>query len=553
MGDSENSLQNRPRPARVVCGGTLAWAGLFVGALIATPKYQLAHTTGETPESMSWAQLVERGLFDNAHVRLTDVRLTRVRLTRVRLPHVPRGTVPEDLVPEDLVPEDLVPEDLVPGDLEFGQSEGSSTGSALPWELLKVVPLGSTDAVTPGTVLVAPSAESVAAARAEVDASGTLTGRFQPVGRDPDPGLALLTESAEASDWLTPDARYVYVPVDTVPDRVTALGWFVASILAVVIGLVMAGSGRPGRWMWLAMTIPSSLSLLGRPLRRKRNRSTWQTIYAAAGLGLIYYGYRQLTVVARWSLVDVDAQAMTLGFLAVTLGLASISGAAASAWGGRLRWRKRQRQEEIRPQPALTCATVQRGPTYSRRYFDPKFRVETDVELDEPRRTLTEALGQIDFESPLLIQVIDDDRVIPTTVQMGCQSLAMAIVETTDGEARMRLVTVLDDGFVVITVAGEEAEPREGDAGVIDSNPRHEPVTVLSAHLDRITALAEQREAAPLMLHSGEWRDVYLVAGRVSADIDHRHGASNRSVGEAVHGRFPFPPAPKQPLAGCLD
>ena len=76
MGDSENSLQNRPRPTRVVFGGTLAWAGLFVGALVATPQYQLAHTTGEAPETMSWAELVERGLFDNAHVRLTDVRLT---------------------------------------------------------------------------------------------------------------------------------------------------------------------------------------------------------------------------------------------------------------------------------------------------------------------------------------------------------------------------------------------------------------------------------------------------------------------------------------------
>ena len=120
-------------------------------------------------------------------------------------------------------------------------------------------------------------------------------------------------------------------------------------------------------------------------------------------------------------------------------------------------------------------------------------------------------MEQIDFESPLLIQVIDDDRMIPTTVQLGCQSLAMAIVETTDDRARMRLVTVLDDGFVVITVGAEEAELREGDAGVIDSSPQHDPVTVLSTHLDRITALAEEREAAPVMLHSSEWRDVYLA------------------------------------------
>lgn len=528
MGDSKNSLPDRPRPARVVCGGILAWAGLVVGAWVATPSYQLAHTTRATPETMSWEQLLDRGLFDNAHVRLTDVRLAE--------------TAPEELD--------------FHGELDFQASEGgpaeSSAALLAPSAPLDVVPAGAAGGVAPGTILVAPLPESVAAARAEVDSSGTLTGRFQPVAGDLNPALTLLTGSAETPEWLTPDSRYVFVPADTVSDRVTAFGWWVGSIVAVVTGLVMAGSGRPGWRMWLAMTVPSSLSLLGRPLRRGSNRSTWRTIYAAAGLGLVVYGYRQFTVVTRWWLVDADPHAMTLGFLFLTLGLASISGAAVSGLVSRLRFRNRRRREASWAEPLMTSATMQRAPNYSRRYFDPRFRVETDVELDQATLSLTAALEKIDFESPLLIGVVDDDRVIPTTVQIGCQSLAMAIVETVDPRTRIRLVTVLEDGFVVITVESEASEPRECHAGVIDSNPNHDPVTLLSAHLDRITSLAEERGVAPLTLHSSEWRDVYLVAGRVSADIEHRHGASNRCVGEAVHGRFQFPIAPKQPLAGCL-
>ncbi len=526
MGDSGYLGVDRPRPARVIFGGTVACVGLLVGTLAAMPRYHLARTTKAVPEVMNWDQLVQRGPFDNGHVQVVDVAL--------------------ELSPQTL--------DLITDDSE-GRWENEPFSELGP---VKVVPRGSAPGQVPSRVVVPHLPHPLRAAHAEIEASGTLTGRFQPVGAGRfDSILGPLAGLPIQESVLTSDVRYVYVPPDALPDPKWALGWFVGSIAAVSMGLVLAGSGRPTWWAWLVFSLPSVLSLCGSPLRQ-RNSGSWQVVYAAAGIGMIFFGIRQISVVGHWWLVDADPVAMAVGFLVLSLGIAAICGALTSAMASRfghlLGRRRGSGRESGGVGPVNPKEVFQRGPRYSRRYIDPKFTVVTEVDLNATTQRLTEGFEQIDFEPPLVIEAIDDDRVIPTTIQVGCQDLAMAIVETIDETTRPRLVSILDDGFAIITLApAGGGESHEGEAGTIEVCTGDDPLLMLSSHLERLAIVAEQRGVSPLTQQSDEWRDVYLLAGRVLADIRYRHGDSNRYVDEAVHGRFQFPPTPQHPLASCSE
>lgn len=525
MGDSSYSgggCSGKPRPGRVIVGGFLALAAAGAGLFGSGPQYQRALTTKPHPEEMTWASLAQRGLFANAHLRLRDVDVVIPPALR-RAPTAERG-------------------------------RHSASRPA------KVVPRGVAPHCVPPLVVIPPEPEAAfEAALAEIHETGTLTGRFDLEATQNAPAAT----TRAAGSWVRsgrgqPD-QYVYRSLETVADQSSAGLWYWGTLAAAAVGLVICGSGAPSIVTCLFFTLPATLSVLGYGLRGRRASSTTRAVYAAAGGVLIYYGYGQLYSEGRLGIIGGDPLARGLGFLLIAVGVSACLGASASSLAKRFGRVVGSFSLRRNGEPAMS---VQEAPAiepmasnYNRRYTDPKFTVATDASLPPEIAEIAEALESVDFEPPLLVDVLDDDVVVPTTVQVGCRNMAMAVVRSDEGQLASWLVSILEDGFAVITRStGRDVsagEHRFGGSGVCETVDDGEPVAMLSLHLERTVELAEKRNTSVVSLESGEWRDVYLFANRVMAEIQLQHGESNRAVSNAEHGRFSFPNAPVAPLAVC--
>lgn len=493
----------RPRSLVVIVGGMIACSGLVWGLAVTTDAYHRALTMGQLQE-LTWDELVEHGLFDNAHVRLTEVQLdSGVRFQQLR----------------------------------------HSPSSETAWPLI-VAPRGlDVDEIAP-LVTVDADAKAVESASDEVHRSSSLTGRFRPVRDESVRHLVTrLLKLPVAPRPSYTEAQFVFEPAESVLPPNDAKKAFYASVLLTAVGLVICGSGAPSPLTSVLWCIPSVLSVGGYPLRYGRGNVTMSLFYLLGGCGLIYFAHEQLFDQGRIQLLAGEPGKLAIGFLMLTAGTAACLGAVTSVAATRYgfsSWRARW-IPEAEPQD---LSDRQAKPRYSRRYVDPKFTIATEVDREAPYLGVAEIFETIDFESPLVIEVVDDDEVIPTTIQVGCCNMALAVVEVIDEDPLPRLVSILDDGFAILTIAKgapHEAEHRAGSTGTYQVAPSNDPVTLLSCHLDFIAAVAEERGSTVITVSSNEWREIYLFAHRVLAEIRHRHGEADRSPEDAMHGRFCFP------------
>lgn len=558
---------------RVLLGGLLALAGLLSVTVGGVPRLHESWTSAAKPQDTSWDKLTRRGLFDNAHLRLDQVTLRPVdapdrndRSDRNELSGRNGGSDRNDL--ESGANEGLAASPAT-GAVSLLLRPFRSPESSSAWS---VVPVATHPDKMPWPDRVRISGEpgAIEAARAELANSGTLTGTFRPErpAYTFDQWVSSLRLSGGPQIVPAPP-RFVYRPVTVGPEDPQGLAMFLGGLVLVSLGTVIAGSGRAGWWVWLIFPPAGLLSRLGKPLRRPGGDGSRQLAFAIAGGALAVYGYRRAIGPGRWALVDVDYGIVQMGCVLMAVGVAAFAGAVTSL--GMRRWHRFTARHRAQPDAtAEACrATIARvtggGPTFTRRYMDPRFTVVTEVTEVPEWAALTEALEEIDFEPPLAIEIIDDDRVIPASIQLGCQDLVMAIVKRRDGSAGnegsdhegpdrsgfgdISLISVLEDGCVVVSrsTSGESGSGTNGFEAFLDEA---EPVPLVAAHLEQVAGQATLREASVVPLDGSEWRDLYLLAARLRADFAFRKGLSNRVVDPANLGRFRFKPTPSwEPVA----
>lgn len=196
--------------------------------------------------------------------------------------------------------------------------------------------------------------------------------------------------------------------------------------------------------------------------------------------------------------------------------------------------------------PAQACAMRPTHDEGSRHYMDSTLTVATETDFATRIESIVGPLSALDFEEPLVIEVESPvEGMHKAAVQTGCRNMTMAIVEDSDEAPWSRFVSVLEDGFVVITSApkeGLESQGRFGSSGTYQVASTDQPIDFLAMHLERSAQLAEKRNTAVVVLEGNEWRDVYQYTRRVLFDIRNQYGEINYDVGSASHGRFKFPP-----------
>lgn len=526
MGYSGHTV-NRPRSILVIIGGILAWVGLVGGVLVATPQYHYALTMKEEPVEMTWQELVDNGLTDNSHVRLTNVALEEKG---------PPGFFEEMM---ELDPDAPMDEQAVQ---DFVQEVDFSQVFEAAMQPVKVYPKGEDPDAYADKVVVPIASWATEAAIKEIEATGTLTGRFalsdgtgfatqlveeflasaaaaQADAMNAAPladtqGVALadetkqttppaIAESGSEADTPTSTAgqvdaettqaaaangetpplspeqaspigadevaqRYVFEPVGMIPSRSESQQWFWLSGLAVAIGLVICGAGGPSIVCCIFFQTPSVLSIFGYPMRYGRAGRTTRIVYLVAGLALIGYGYDTIVVHAKFGQLDGDVLRAALGFIPTFFGAGAVLGVGVNVMMERLNLslEPATKKKEVEPKISMTEAcSLEPCEAEPTFGFEDRHLIPSSDPLPEILEQVADSLGAVGFEHPEVMACQDGLELKSVLIQLGCQDMVVADVEIADGSLCTRLVSVLQDGISIISLSPHVAVEKETRLG----------------------------------------------------------------------------------------
>ncbi len=526
------------RSSRVVFGSFIALAALGYGIFIAVPQLQRAFAMQHESETMSWAQLVQNGLSDNAHVTLIGIDLPpeddQARKIREMIGELdPKGDPAEMKSRLTQSLQEIDPQQL----LSF---------TATP---LKLIPRGIDPARVPSVVVMSRLDLGVKHALPEIQTKGTVTGYVRNSVR-----LDWIIKGFEFAKVQPPQnlldrrARYVVSPTISVPDQATSQGILAATILIAAVGLVIAGSGGPSIIGSLFMPIPSLISLLGFPLRYGRGRFLTRMLYMLIGLCGMVGGGLLAWYPGGLTQVGGDALLQNLGFCLVVLGLAAFLGARLN---GRVRRLERPVQKPKTYQEPDTGFQIQKTvvldletPVPADQYADPRLSDASEVELTAAMNSQVHSLEAQGFDAAKQVFIHDDDQRILTTLSLGCHEIVLCEMTQQGKSVLVRLVSVLSDGLVLITMSSNtpRVSPlRVGLNGVYARGKSDSAIDLLPEHLDRTAGIAEERSAQVVPIDAYEKLDVFLLARRVLVDIQNEYNEAKRTVLKANYGRFAFP------------
>ncbi|MCO8123044.1 hypothetical protein NHH03_14945 [Stieleria sp. TO1_6] len=270
---------HQTRSLRVILGGTIAIVGIVWGALHATPELHGALTMRSSPSEMTYEALVEKGITDNSFVRLVDVKMDNVY----------------------------------------------------------VYPSEQTDTKKTSGVKVVSTPQILSAANQQLSRFKTLTGR---VTYQTGPGFEVdlanrINHVAHRlggnldlhvpSETHNPKGLYVVEPMRSRNLGVAKYS-FAASLIAVVLGLAICGSGSPSLLCCIVFPLFAIVSLVGLPLRYGRGSTFTHVLYAALGMGLILLAYDLMITEGQFGVIGGDPSASVFGFAAGSIGIAAIFG-----------------------------------------------------------------------------------------------------------------------------------------------------------------------------------------------------------------------------------
>lgn len=554
-----------PRSILVIVGGMIAWAGMVGGVLITTPDFHRALTMKPVPVEMSWQKLVEQGLTDNSYVRLIGVDLEQNDSLR--------GF--EDMFAqfEQFDPEAPAEEQQAAFEQMAIDNFNFMDFAEAAMEPMKVVPVGVDPDAIPAKVVVPISGWAVEAAMREIEQSGTLTGRFtlaENESLEMQLTRVLMRSSAAAAEQAMQEAgvppqdeadaqqeiqnekdngpRWVYEPVESVPNLSESQQWFWLSGLAVAIGMVICGAGGPSISCCIFFQGPSILSLFGYPLRYGRGGKTARLVYCAIGIGLLVYGYQTMITEGKFGQLDGDIALGSFGFLVGSIGAAALLGAGTNALTLRLNISLDPKTTKKVEAPKISlseaCSMEPTDTDLTAHFVDQPLARDSDLPMTDELISLSQTLTGIGFGAPEPLAWLDGEQTTPTLIQSGCQEMVVADTQQIDGQLSVRMVSVLHDGLAIVTLSPDfqsSKNLRFGSSGLYLISPSVDPMEMLSAHLEQTVSMAEKRDTSVVTIDATEVGDVVQFGRRALADIRAQYGEELIEVGDASYGRFRFP------------
>jgi hypothetical protein len=290
--------------------------------------------------------------------------------------------------------------------------------------------------------------------------------------------------------------------------------------------------------------------MLGYPMRYGRGNKSTRYLYLLVGLGLIGYGYQLMIVEGKLGHLDGDMLKTSLGFVPTFIGLAAVFGAGTNWLAERLNISLDSSSTTQTAQPKISyteaCSLEPIDCDFASDYTD-RYLIESSDLLPEELEQISQSLVSVGFEYPQNVACQDGLDIVPVLIQLGCQDMVVADVEIIDGQPRVRMASVLQDGISVITLSANTPtgkESRLGTSGFYQRSQSSEAIEMLSEHLEQTIGMAEKRDTTVITFDPAETVDVASFSRRVFAAIQSQYGEESLEVGSARYGRFHFPPQP---------
>ncbi len=540
MSYSDYPTSNEPRNLRISLGSSLAIAALGYGLFVAIPQLQQSFAMKPVAQTLSWPELVRDGFGDNAHVHLQSVDIPE---TDNQISSIQKMIAEMDPQGDRAEMKQKIKKSLEGMDATQLLAQASSP--------IVVTPRGIDPARVPAVVVISRFDTELAQARAEVASDSSITGYVRKAW---DLGWLNQLMSHLGDHGIQVDLekrpQYVLSPVLAVPNRNHSIGLVVACGFMTALGLVIAGSGGPSVIAFVLMPIPSLISMLGYPLRYGRGGFLTRAFYLFVGLAGLVGGYHLAWNLGGVTRVDGDTLLQSIGFVACTLGVASVVGVLLNARNVRPSEHvETQATPYSEPEQGFNVAKIQRSntidePNSTDQYTDPRLSDASEMHLPPIIDDQVESLCANGFGSPKRIYVHENDRRHLTALSLGCHSIVLGEIRENGNSSLARFVSVLSDGLVIVTLSASTpkvSQLRVGVNGVYSRSKFDSPMEMLAEHLDRTAGIAEERRSQVVPLDEYERLDVFLLARRVLLDIQNEYKEAKWTIPKATYGRFAFP------------
>lgn len=534
---------------RTSLGTLLCFSGLFAGGIVGVPKLHRALSMSQEPVERTCLELLQSGVPQKSSiVRLSDAEV-----------HPPG----EMELPDEASM-------VMPGLAKMQVLLADPRAQGLVDQLVRgdVLPRGVPRRPGFQPLKLSMGRSTVESAQNEIDQKGTLTVHLQR-----DDSARLIQKMASLLRLPLPETlnaqadlpAYTLHPTSLIGSRQEALAWTIGGTTALAAGLVLCGSAKLGWWM-IFSPFAAILGLPGIPFRNGRCHRVARWFGAVIGLGSLGAAFYLWVEIGKIGQSGGQWLWHAAGCVAASVGLAILCGVWFNVRSDRVGSRsvgtlsqfatrkrkksKREREADFKQQIASKPTPLRNmldGSEYTRRYLDAKLSVSFKSEPSEQLDLQARSLAKMHFDEPLIIEHCADDKMTSATVQIGCRNLVMVVMEDIESRLKIRLTSFLEDGHVVLSSGGTDGRLNQDFSGnatsvhVFESSTAAELVTL---HLERAAAVAEQRQTKLVLLEPNEWRDLIHYSERCLAQTMHELKTEKWEVLESYYGRFSFPPTP---------
>ncbi len=540
---------------RASFGTLLIVGGAVAGVCVGMPMLHQSYTATQTPVSMSCVELLRDGIpSETSMVSLIDAQVHLPGKVEIGLEGQPDSAALAKVQAVLALPhaQPLV-DRMVRGD---------------------VLPRGMMKRPGPQPLRLSAGRDTAKAAAEEVQQTGEL---FVHVSVDPTAKLIL--QASQALQLPLPDRfqlaadipAYTLQPASLILPRQDAYLWVGGGALALVMGWILCGSSSIG-WWGLCSPISALLCLPGFPLRRGRgNKMTW-LLALTTGVAGLAGAYHLINTMGHFGQSGGVWIWQSAGLLVGTFAVATILGTvlsirakhrselssdpfASMAPSAKKKKSKGRRSSKYDDVDADAEAMLNAKPAqlqsmlatndYARRYLDPRLSVSVNVQTSAAVQAQTESLERLQFDAPLIIEFSRGEDTIEATVQVGCRNLVMAMTDSLNDHLRLRMVSMLEDGHVVISGNGEDERlttALNDETTSLRVFPTSQAAKLVTKHLEEAADIAQHRQTKIVLLDPSEWRDLIHYSERCMADTLHHAHVEKWDIADAHYGRFSFPP-----------
>lgn len=550
------SVSGRRNSRRAVFGSILVIGGFVAGGWIGVGRLHRSMVKDRSPVRMNCGELLRNGVGENCIVRLTDAV--------VREPAAVTAESADNAEPQNAML------------TRVRTVMAHPKAQPLVDQIVRghVAPAGARVTSGPQPLQLGMGRVLAATAKREAESTGELL-----VHASPDPTSRWIVAASQRLGITLPASwdraasmpSYTLHPVSAIDAPPVAAAWVVGGMISMAIGLVLCGAAGWGRWVILCPT-GAILGLPGIPLRNGRGSQRTRGLYILVGAALLGGGVF-LSVEKGGLLSGAPTWWLQLaGFTVMSVGLASVLGVLVHARGRHSaprseellhavasnespkRGKKRNGRKAARaPQPAAALAAPPVGlaaillanSDFTRRFLDDRLSVCSRVTPDAAIQSQTDSLLKLNFEEPLLIEIARSAGACQGTIQVGCENVVLAMTDQLDDVVRLRMISVFENGHVVISVNDlDPTLPKSmaHEVATLNVTATRHLTELLSAHLEFTATAGERRHGQLVGLESAEWRDVLLYSERCLADMMHHCGVQKWEIPDAQYGRFHYPP-----------